>query len=175
MGLCYHFGMQLPKRRSTMLLKRDDDSAVFLTPQAIQHLKDEIVRLEKTDRPKIVVDLSHALSLGDFSENAEYQDAKARLARLDGRVHSLKERLKRAVEIEAGSPDRVGLGSTVTVLVNGKEKTYRIVGPHETDPTRGRISHVSPLGIALRDHGVGDEIELKTESGVVIYKIISLA
>lgn len=163
--------MQIPKRRSQMLRKQDDDSAVYLTPGAIQRLKEDIVRLEKIERPKIVVDLSHALSLGDFSENAEYQDAKARLSRIDGRIFSLKERLKRAVVIEGGSSDRVGLGSTVTVLVNGKEKTYQIVGPHESNPTRGRISHVSPLGSALRDHNVGDEIELKTENGFVSYQI----
>jgi transcription elongation GreA/GreB family factor len=121
-----------------------------LTAEAVERLKRTLEKLEHDERPKIVEDLSHAITLGDFSENAEYQDAKARLARIDGRIFGLKERVKNAVIIEQGPADgKIRLGSTVTVKTNGKEKTFRILGPQEADPTRGRISHLSPLGSAL--------------------------
>lgn len=152
----------------------DEVGTVHLTAQNIQWLKDEIRRLEQVDRPKIVEALSHALSLGDFSENAEYQDAKHQLSRIDGRIFSLSERLKRAVEIPSG-PNATGavqLGSTVTVRIDGNVRTYQIVGPHESSPTHGRISHVSPLGSALVGRATGERVVIKTERGEATYDIV---
>jgi len=146
-----------------------------LTAEAVERLKRTLVRLERDERPRIVADLAHAITLGDFSENAEYQDAKARLARIDGRIFGLKERIKHAVIIEQGPADgKIRLGSTVIVRANGKEKTFRILGPQEADPSRGQISHLSPLGSALLHRRAGDVVDFEAPGGVIKYEILKV-
>lgn len=168
--------MQIPKRRSQLLKIQDDDNiAVYLTPHALERLKRLLSDLER-ERPSVVEDLRIAVQKGDLSENAEYQDAKARLGRIDGRIFSTKEKIKNAVMIEKG-PDasgRIRLGSTVVLSVNGRQKTYSIVGPQESNPTQGRISHISPLGAALIGHVVGDSVKLETENGEVMYGVVEV-
>lgn len=164
--------MQLPRRRSQQMVQRGPETNE-LTAEAVERLKRTLEKLERDERPRIVEDLSHAITLGDFSENAEYQDAKARLARIDGRIFGLKERIKNAVIIEQGPADgKIRLGSTVTVKTNGKEKTFRILGPQEADPSRGRISHLSPLGSALLFHVAGEIVNFDAPGGIVKYEII---
>ena len=154
-----------------MLKKRDDIGPIYLTSAGIERLKRELVTLEK-EHPEAAEDVYRLAQLGDFSENAEYQEAKYRLRRMNDRMESIKERLKRLVEIEEGSADgRVQIGSTVKMKVNGKEKIYQIVGPAEVNPARGRISYLSPLGSALLDHAAGDEVPIQTEGGEVTYLI----
>lgn len=165
--------MRLPKRRSQMMRDHGPESHE-LTPEALERLKRTLERLQKDERPKIVVDLSHALTLGDFSENAEYQDAKAKLSRIDGRIFSLQERIRRAIVIERSGSGRVEIGSVVTVKVDDRERTYRIVGSQEADPSRGRISYHSPLGQALLNRHIGDEVKLETAGGVKNYQIITV-
>lgn len=164
--------MRLPQRRSQQLRDHGPVSNE-LTAEAVERLKRTLVRLQKEERPKIVVDLSHALTLGDFSENAEYQDAKHRLSRIDGRIFGLQERIRNAVVIERTTPDgTVRLGSTVIVNMNGKEKTYRILGPQEADPSRGNISHLSPLGSALMGRRVGESVAYSSPAGMTSVQIL---
>jgi transcription elongation factor GreA len=166
--------MRLPQRRSQQLVQRGPESNE-LTAEAVERLKRTLSNLEKDERPKIVADLAHAITLGDFSENAEYQDAKARLARIDGRIFGLKERIKHAVIIEPGAQDgKIRLGSVITVRLNGKEKTFRLLGPQEADPSRGRISHLSPLGSALLHHRAGDIVDFEAPGGLVKYEILNV-
>lgn len=168
--------MQVPQRRAQLLrIRNDDDLMVHLTPSALQRLKDLLRDLEH-ERPQIVEDLRIALQKGDLSENAEYQDAKARLMRIDGRIFSTKEKIKNAVLIEKGPDDsgRIRIGSTVVVAVNGKQRTYMLVGSQESDPAHGRISYSSPLGSALIGHAVGESVSVQTENGDVSYGIVEI-
>ncbi len=132
-------------------------------------MKRTVERLKKIERPKIVQDLQHALSLGDFSENAEYHDAKHRLSKIDGRIFSLGERIKNAIIIPKGGEGDgiISLGSTVEVEVNGETKTYTILGPQEADPSRGHISHLSPLGSQLIGRKAGETVEITMPNGDV--------
>lgn len=168
--------MRVPKRQSQILKRQRDDetSPIHLTPKGIQRLKDDLHDLEKNQRPQAVEDVSRSVALGDLSENADYQEAKGRLSRIDGRIFGIRERLKRAVVIENEADGRVHLGSTVTLFANGHQTTYQIVGPHESNPSRGRISHVSPLGAALLDHAAGESVKIRTENGEVAYDIIEV-
>lgn len=167
--------MQVPKRRSQLLRLREEEAAVYLTKQGIRRLHEQLHDLEQAQRPQAIQDVSIAHAKGDLSENAEYTEAKARLGRIEGRIFSLKERLKHVVEIADGSADgRIDIGSTVEVEVHTKQKTYQIVGPHETNPSFGRISYLSPLGQALRGHVQGDEVLLETEAGVTAYRILAV-
>ncbi len=158
--------MRLPQRRSQMMVQHGPESD-HLTPEALERLKKTLHALEKIDRPKIVVDLSHALTLGDFSENAEYQDAKHRLSRIDGRIFGMQQRIKNAVVIDRGTSNgSINLGSTVRFTLAGKEKTYEILGPQEANPSRGKISYLSPLGAALMHKSVGEKFGYASPDGV---------
>lgn len=168
--------MQLPTRKSQQLRQHqhdDERASDLLTPTALERLKETLTRLETVDRPTAVEDVSRSVQLGDLSENAEYQEAKSRLARTDGRIFSLKERIKRAILIQPSSDlsGRVHLGSTVTVEVDGTRKTYRLVGPSESNPAQGRISHLSPLGSALMNHIAGEQVTITLADHKVTYRI----
>ncbi len=160
--------MQIPRRRAQINRIQDEESrSQELTPEALARLKRTLEQLEKVDRPKIVEDLTFALSLGDFSENAEYQDAKMRLGKIDGRIFSLQQRIKNAVLIEPSASGTIGIGSRVTIRMNNQQREYRILGSQESNPARGNISYLSPLGKALMGHKAGDQIEYKTPDGTI--------
>lgn len=150
--------------------RRDDDR--HLTAAAVERLRRDLRDLEEQQRPRTVEDLTRAREMGDLSENAAYHEAKARLGRIDGRIFSLKERVRNAIIIEApGEGGLARIGSTVTVSVNGRQKTYQILGSQETDPSLGRISHLSPLGAALMGHGAGETVTVKAQDKDVAYRI----
>lgn len=155
--------MQLPKRLSQTLRDQDTtDDVIYLTPDGKAKLERELERIEAIDLPETLEVMRYALSLGDYSENAEYVEAKAKLARLHGRVLTIKDRLKRAILV-SGDATIVSIGSTVTVRVNGNERVYTIVGAHEANPSKGRISYVSPVGKALLGARVGDQVSIARE------------
>lgn len=137
-------------------------------------MKDEIARLLK-ERPAVIEDMQLAATQGDFSENAGYQSAKQKLRRINSRLDHLNDELNHAVPIAKGSIDgRISIGSTVTVEVGGREMTFEILGTQESNPSRGRISYVSPIGSALLDHVVGDVVEVSVNDRVVRYTIVKV-
>lgn len=167
--------MRLPQRTSQQLRDQDtSDDVVYLTPEGAEKLKRELERIEKVDLPAALESMRFALTLGDFSENAEYQEAKPKLARLQGRVLIIKDRLKRAIITQASDGGRVTMGACVTVEVNGKERTYQLVGPHEANPSQGRISHLSPVGAALLNRKVGEIVRVENEGGGTEYRILRI-
>lgn len=167
--------MQLPKRVSQQMRDEDtSDDIVYLTPAGVEKLKRELERIEAVDLPAALEQMRFALSLGDFSENAEYQEAKPKLARLNARVLVIKDRLKRAIIVSGGDDDRVQMGSRVTVHVNGKERQYQLVGPQEANPSMGRLSYLSPVGAALLNKRVGETVTIESESGPIEYRILKV-
>ncbi len=168
--------MQIPTRRAQKI-PRDDGGPVYLTREAIERIKRTIHDLEKNNRPQAVEDVSRTVALGDLSENAEYQEAKFRLRNIDGRLFSMKDRLRRAVEIEQGPSDdgRITIGSTVTLEKDGKTTTYEIVGEVETAPAKGRLSFKSPLGSALMGRKAGEETTVSSPNGTSRALIISVS
>lgn len=167
--------MQIPKRRSQMLQKREEQDN-YITAEKLERMKRDVYELEKLQRPKVVEDLAFAREQGDLSENAEYQDAKAKLGRIDGRLFSLKERIKNAVVIEQGSglSGVIQIGSTVIISGSGKEKAYQIVGSQESNPSKGMISRHSPLGSALLGHGAGETVVVDINGNTIEYLIIEV-
>lgn len=150
--------MRLPIRRSEKLKTNNEDGPFYITEDGLDKLRRKLERIGATDLPQAIADTRTTAEQGDFSENAEYQEAKARMRRLHGQVARLKDQIKRAVVIESSASDTVQLGSTVVLEKNETERTFRIVGSHEADPARGRISHVSPLGAALMGRKVGETV-----------------
>lgn len=166
--------MQLPKRKSTPSPNASHPDAVeYLTPEGLEKLKRTIKHIER-DLPQATEDVSVAVAKGDLSENAEYHAARGRLTSMQNRILSLKERLKRVEIIQPSESDEVQIGSTVVVESDGKEKTYRIVGPRETDPAAGVISYLSPIGAALMKHRVGDEVGYEVHGKEKVVKIVKI-
>ncbi len=146
-----------------------------LTKTGLEDLKKELDELVNIKRPKLVDRLSNARSQGDLSENSDYQSAKEELEFLDGRIDELAEVVKTAVVSgSSGSKGGVGVGTKVTVKVNGKETIFDVVGEWEADPMNKKISESSPLGLALVGKKVGEKAEVAAPAGKVIYEIIAV-
>jgi transcription elongation factor GreA len=167
--------MRLPKRRHELLKTYEEESTpIPLTAEGLRKLESELKRLETKDVKQAVEDVASTGAFGDRSENAEYQEARHRLSRTQSRIFYLKERLKRVVVIQKSKKGNslIKLGSTAVVQIEGKERTYEIVGPAESNPTHGRISHVSPLGAALLGHRANESITIQTAKGEALYHIL---
>lgn len=163
--------MRLPTRKSELQKRQlQKDEPVYLTRGGIQKLESDITRIEK-ELPEVIEEVQRTREMGDLSENAAYQQAKHQMRRMQGRLMHLKERRKNVIEIEKQDSETVQLGSTVVLESDGEQKTFEIVGPLETNPAKGRVSHVSPLGSELIGKTVGDEISLPTGKAFIIISI----
>jgi len=164
-----------PKQIMKQLLQVDEP--LYLTPEGIAKLERRLKTIVQTDLPQAIEDVRRTGEFGDFSENAEYQEAKARMRRLHDSVASIKDKLKTAIVIErpSGENEVIQMGSSVLLkMPNGGEKRFHIVGPHEADPVKGHLSYKSPLGAKLMGRAKGEEIEIKMPTGEIIYTIISM-
>lgn len=165
--------MQLPIRKPGKYTHLKADQ--HITEAKYNELKNKLDRL-KFNRPRLADEVKRLAEFGDFSENAEYQIAKGRLRGLNQRILEIEDHLRRAVIITRPSENTgvVQLGSRVTVETSGQEKTYLILGPSETDPQAGVISHRSPLGAELIGKQAGDKVKIKLADKQVWYKIIRI-
>jgi transcription elongation GreA/GreB family factor len=163
--------MQLPKRKAGFQTEHPD-AVVYLKPAGLLKLQRELKRLKEEDEPRGIQDVSVAVQKGDLSENAEYQESRGRLTRIQNRIVKLTERMKRVELIGDDASDFVSVGSIVTIKSEeGKEKTYEIVGPDEVNPSKGRISYLSPIGSILMKRVVGDQVTLTAGANQIRYTI----
>jgi transcription elongation factor GreA len=148
----------------------------YLTTDGAERLQAELKELTGPKRDELAARLRAAIQMGDLSENADYHKAKEDQGFLEGRIQELEYLLNNAVIIEEnGSKDVVALGSHVTIQEEDyPEETYHLVGSAEADPSRGMISHESPIGSALIDHKAGDTVEAETPGGVIKLKILKI-
>ncbi len=146
----------------------------LVTEEGMQKLKEELNVLKTVRRREVALAIQTAKEQGDLSENAEYVDAKDEQGLLEQRILELENILKNAEVIQKDPNGRVNVGVTVKVDMNGKEFAYTIVGPNEADPSQGKISNESPLGIALMGKKVGDVSSVRTPTGNRQVKILSV-
>ncbi|MFH1135195.1 MAG: transcription elongation factor GreA [Pseudomonadota bacterium] len=142
---------------------------VPITREGYEHLKKELERMIKVERPSNVKAIEEARAHGDLSENAEYHAAKDRQGFIEGRIQELQVQMGRCEIISVKGPfEKAIFGATVTVenLETAEEKTYTLVGPYESAPEKGRISVATPLGRALIGKEEGDEVKFKTPKGI---------
>ncbi len=169
--------MRLPQRKSEALAR---SKAVpedrYITTAKLKRMQEELQDLIKRQRPAEVAEVRRLAELGDFSENAAYQMAKGNLRRINGRITTLEERLKVAIPIEEGpnASGRIRIGSTVTLETNGRTLMFEVLGSSETNPSRGRISYLSPLGVALMGHAAGEEVTVRAQDRETAYRIVSV-
>lgn len=158
-----------------------DDKFTLVTKEGLEKLKEELNFLKEVKRKEVADRLKEAISYGDLSENAEYEEAKNEQAFVEGRIIELEEKIKYAKIIDSSSHKAasVQLGSTVVVQnISSKkdvdEEEYSIVGSTEADPINHKISNVSPVGKALLDHKVGDVVKVTAPAGLIEYKIVKI-
>jgi transcription elongation factor GreA len=151
-----------------------ENDVLYVTPEGLQQLKDEIANLKTVRREEIAQRLAIAIKQGDLKENADYHDAKEEQAFIEARIRQLDNMLGRAKLIEENGPSGiVRVGSTVTVAEEGTDdmETYKIVGAHEADPTKGLISNESPIGSAMLGAKKGQTIRAMTPAGAITFVI----
>jgi len=148
----------------------------YLSVEGLKKLQDELQELKTVKRKELTERIEAAKALGDLSENSEYHEAMAALNLIELRIFEVEQTLKnyQLIEETGGRQERVGLGSTVTVKINNREREYMIVGSNEADPIQGKISNESPIGSALMNAGVGDQVEVKLPAGTAVYAVVAI-
>jgi transcription elongation factor GreA len=141
-------------------------------------LEEELAALENELRVDLPREISKARAHGDLSENAEYHAAKERQGIVNMRLGQVRARLRELsmVDMARIPRDRVGLGSTVTVLDLNKDEeiTYSLVTSEDADVAQGRISTTSPIGRGLIGKKVGDTVKVQIPDGIREMEIIQL-
>jgi transcription elongation factor GreA len=139
--------------------------------EEIDHLSHEL----NVDLPK---EIAVARAHGDLSENAEYKYAKERQGFVNARIGQLKKRLSDLGMLNLTNipKDRAGYGSRLTVLDTQRDIKieYKLVSTEEADAEKGLISTTSPIGKALLNRKVGDEIEVATPAGKKEFEVVRL-
>ncbi|MFA6397960.1 MAG: transcription elongation factor GreA [Candidatus Paceibacterota bacterium] len=157
-------------------MSNKNDNSEYISEEKKKELEKELANLIGPKRKEILESLEYAKSLGDLSENAEYQQAREEQAKLETRVSQIEHFLKSSTIVTKHHSDKVEVGSTVIVQKEGTKdkKTYQIVGAEEVDMLQGKISTRSPLGEALMGNKKGDTISFESPKGVVKYKIVDI-
>ncbi|MGB3922218.1 MAG: transcription elongation factor GreA [Minisyncoccia bacterium] len=148
----------------------------YLTKEKFEEFKKELELLKTVKRKEVAEALEYSKSLGDFSENQEYQEARDSQAVLEDRISRLEVILKSAKIISTQSANVVAVGSVIT-LEKEKDKvkkTYTMVGSEEADATQGKISIRSPLGSAAMGKSKGETFSFETPNGMMAYKILDI-
>jgi transcription elongation factor GreA len=154
------------------------DDRIHVTEDGLAQLQAEYDELVNVKRPAIVRAIASAREEGDLRENAGYHAAKHDQAMIEGRIRQLEQMLRRVEIIDSGAAAGAGgdvmLGSRVTVLIDGEEETYTIVGAVEANPSQGRISNASPVGKALLGARVGDTIKIETPASILSARVLAI-
>ncbi|MEZ4606130.1 MAG: transcription elongation factor GreA [Deinococcales bacterium] len=152
---------------------------VYLTPQGLQKIKDELVYLTEVRRQELTEYMGSAIADGDLRESAAYDEARLLQSANEARIADLEEILARAVTVEYQEGDSltVRLGATVELEdVKSKETfTFHLVGTHEADFLQGYISDESPLGMALMGRQPKDKVRVQMGKRNIDYKVLNVS
>ena len=150
----------------------------YLTPAGYKRLREELMDLLDSERPKIVEIVSWAAKNGDRSENGDYLYGKKRLREIDRRIRFLTKRLDIAEVADPSAhhgKDQVFFGATVTYEnQRGEQRTVTIKGIDEADNLHGEVSWISPIARALLKAREGDEVQLMTPGGLEKIEVLEV-
>lgn len=143
---------------------------VYLTQEGLDVLKKELDVLINVKRQENIQSIKEARSLGDLSENADYDAARNEQAVIEGRIQTIEKMLENVSIITKTDTDKVSLGTTVAIKYvdddeDDEEDEYKIVGSQEANPFESKISNESPIAQALLDHKVGDVVTVESPNG----------
>ncbi|MAL61806.1 MAG: transcription elongation factor GreA [Pseudomonadota bacterium] len=149
-----------------------------MTLQGYTDLETELKRLKSNERPDVIKAIAAAREHGDLSENAEYHAARERQAFIEGRVGIIEDLLSRAEVIDVSSIKGKAIKFGATIKVEDEDtdekSTYQIVGEHEADIQKGKLSVTSPMARAMIGKTVGDSVEVTTPGGTKSYEIMGV-
>ncbi len=153
-----------------------NEEKTYLSKEKFKELSNELDFLTTTRRKEIAEKLEYAKSLGDLSENAEYQEARDDQAGTERRIAELELLLKNVEVVKKHHSDKVEIGSSIVVQRVGEKekKDFQIVGSEEADMATGKISNVSPLGQALMGGKKEDTVSFESPAGEIKYKIVNI-
>lgn len=141
---------------------------VLVTQEGYQELLKEQANLIHVIRKEVIEDLQAARAQGDLSENADYDAARDRQARVEARIRELEMMLNNIeiIDDKMRGSKVVKLGAKIVILdlETNEEESYIIVGSVESDPLNGKLSNATPLAVALMEHRVGDEVTVAVEN-----------
>jgi transcription elongation factor GreA len=141
-------------------------------------LQEEIDALEHELSVELPKEIAVARAHGDLSENAEYKFAKERQGYVNAKIGHLKKRMGDLGMLNLTNipRDRSGYGSRVVVLDMQRsiEVEYKLVSSEEADVDKGLISTTSPIGRALLNRRVGDEVQVTTPAGKKEFEVLRL-
>ena len=147
-----------------------------MTAGGFEALEEELKRLKTVERPSIIKAIGVAREHGDLSENAEYHAARERQSFTEGRLAELEDAISRAdvIDPKSISGKVIRFGATVRLADEDTDEksTYQIVGTHESDIAKGKLSITSPLARALIGKTAGDSAEVTTPGGGKSYEIV---
>jgi transcription elongation factor GreA len=150
----------------------------FLTPQGKKELEEKLEYYKTNKRQEISKAIGEAREFGDLSENAEYDAAKNEQAILEQEILEIEAKLRNSVVIDKRKIDtsKVSIGCFVKIYDQDfdEEIEYQIIGSTESNPKKGLISNESPVGSALLDKKVGDNVEVETPGGALHLKVLEI-
>ena len=150
----------------------------YLTRKGLAKLQEELEHIRKTRRQEVADRIQRANSLGGTVDNAEYDEAKKEQSFIEGRIVDLLRIINKSMIIEdtKGKSDTVDVGSRVTVMNQnrGKKEKYFIVGSPEADPSKGRISNLSPIGKALLGKKIGQVANVQVPAGTIDLEVLAI-
>ncbi len=153
------------------------EEGFVLTREGYELIQRELQEILTVKRPEVADRIREARQLGDPAENFDYEDAKRAQALLEARIKEIKAILAHASVVEDNLKDgSIGIGSRVIVkdLDNGSQDEFIIVGPAESSPSEGRISHESCVGSQLLGRKPGEDVSIRTPGGVVRFQVVSV-
>lgn len=150
-----------------------ETNKVYVTEEGLKALQDEYDHLVHVVREEVKSELADARSLGDLSENADYDAARDKQSQVESRIIELESMLQHyeLIDTKHGSKKIVHIGSTVKLEFLDTKETmkYTIVGSTEADPLNGKLSNETPLAQAILDCRVGETVEVNVAKP---YKVI---
>ncbi|TQQ84503.1 transcription elongation factor GreA [Peptacetobacter hominis] len=157
----------------------EENKEILLTQEGFDKLEAELEELKIVGRKDVAEKLKVAISYGDLSENAEYDEAKKEQAELEEKIMKIENMIRKATIIDETAIDltKITAGSIVKLYDYDfdEEVEYTIVGSTETDPFSGKISNESPIGKALLGKSEGDIVEVNVPDGTAKFKVISIS
>ena len=148
----------------------------ILTAEGREKLEEELRYLETEKRAEIGERIKVAREFGDISENSEFDDAKNEQAMVEARIAEINHILSEATVVSTPKrSNKVNIGSTVTITMNGVERVFTIVGGAESNVAAGKISNESPVGKGLIGAKAGDTVTVEVPAGIVEYEVLEIS
>ena len=150
---------------------------IYITTAGLAELDEELRELKEVRRPEVINALKEARSLGDLSENAEYDSARDAQAHVESRIQEIEAILEQAIVVTEVKTDKVDVGTKVKLryLSDNEIEEYSIVGISEADPFANKISNESPIARAIMGLKVGSKVNVSSPNGEYSVEIMEIS